>query len=140
MKRTSYWLVDSSKATNNESIPQPPPSRPCSPNSGEPLRLKDLIPLDLKKDGDNNVLCCVTGKTISTQPVIAIKKTRQVMLQSVYDDLVKEHQEYKKSSSMLCPITGRKFKEKDVVVLVKGSSGFAASGKIEVKKYIPTLT
>ena len=50
----------------------------------------------------------------------------------VYDELAKP--------SMTCPVTGKKFKEKDVLELHKGSSGFAASGCVVAKKYNPTLT
>lgn len=144
LKRTSYWLADSKSSTittnKDESIlPSPPPSRPSSPNSGQPLKLKDLIPLEFKKDNDNNITCCVTGKNMSTQNVIVIKKTSQVMLKSSYDELVKGDKE-SSSKNMICPITGKKFKEKDVISLVKASTGFAASGIVEVKTYIPTLT
>jgi len=133
LKRTSYWLTDTSLTTNytTELPPPPPPERPSSPHTGQSLRLKDLVSLDMKKDGDN-FLCAVTEKNISTQPVIVIKKTGQVMLKSVYNELVKP--------TMICPITGIKFKEKDVLELIKASTGFAASGTVEVKQYIPTLT
>jgi hypothetical protein len=54
------------------------------------------------------------------------------MLKSVYEELAKP--------SMVCPVTSRKFKEGDVLGLVCGKSGFAASGVVVAKKYNPTLT
>lgn len=130
-----------------ESLPPPPPERPPSPMSGEPLKLKQLIPLHLVREGNEDnkskrgvgsgestgrILCAVSHKTITTQPTIVIAKTGQVMLKSVYDELAKP--------TMTCPVTGKKFKEKDVVELIKGKSGFAASGTVVATKYNPTLT
>jgi len=74
----------------------------------------------------------VSHKTITTQPTIAIAKTGQVMLKSVYKELAEP--------DMTCPITGKKFKQKDVLELVKGKSGYAASGETVARKYNPTLT
>ena len=54
------------------------------------------------------------------------------MLKSVFNDLAKP--------TMTCPITGKKFKDKDVLDLIKGKSGFAASGDVVARKYNPTLT
>ena len=54
------------------------------------------------------------------------------MLKSVFEELARP--------TMTCPVTGKKFKERDVLELVKGKSGFAASGKVVAKKYNPTLT
>jgi len=41
--------------------------------------------------------------------------------------------------SMQCPITGLPFKMEDIIPLVKASSGFAASGKVEAIKYRPGI-
>lgn len=148
LQRTSYWLSESQPQYTNESKESeirnnPPPDRPASPMSGEPLRLKDLTPITLKrdKDDDNNnqalligskCLCAVSNKVITTQPTILIRKTGVVMLEDVFNKVVK--------SSMVCPITGKKFKEKDVLRLNKCASGFAASGNVVATKYRPTLT
>ena len=153
LSHVSYWLSSSqpNAATATTSggdfdyqkeimaLPSPPPDRPPSPMSGEPLKLKQLIPIHLVHEQDegisNNgerVLCSVSHKRITTQDAVAIKSSGQVMLKSVFDELAKP--------SMICPVTGKKFKDKDVISLVKGKSGFAASGNVEAKKYNPTLT
>ncbi|KAL7529779.1 hypothetical protein ACHAXR_003147 [Thalassiosira sp. AJA248-18] len=126
-------------------LPPAPPERPPSPMSGEPLKLKQLIPLNLVREGAEDakssrskdtstgrILCAVSHKTLTTQPTIVIKNSGQVMLKSVYKELAKP--------TMTCPVTGKKFKEKDVLELIKGKSGFAASGEVVAKKYNPTLT
>jgi nitric oxide synthase-interacting protein len=165
LQHVSYWLASSQpqhvkgKGTSSNdddfdyeseiaALPPMPPDRPPSPYSGEPLKLKQLIPLHLVHEGEENgvgsgiknksnnsgrrILCAVSHKAITTQPTIVLKNTGHVMLQSVYDELAKP--------TMTCPVTGRKFKEKDVLELVRGRSGFAASGEVMAKKYNPTLT
>eukprot|EP00584_Thalassiosira_punctigera_P001443 CAMPEP_0172532370 /NCGR_PEP_ID=MMETSP1067-20121228/5451_1 /TAXON_ID=265564 ORGANISM="Thalassiosira punctigera, Strain Tpunct2005C2" /NCGR_SAMPLE_ID=MMETSP1067 /ASSEMBLY_ACC=CAM_ASM_000444 /LENGTH=370 /DNA_ID=CAMNT_0013316877 /DNA_START=75 /DNA_END=1188 /DNA_ORIENTATION=+ len=162
LKHVSYWLATSQPQHQNggaatdvgdfdyereiAALPPPPPERPSSPNSGEPLRLKQLIPLHLVREGAEDgdaaggkgggatgrILCAVSHKTLSTQPVVVIKKTGQVMLKSAYEELAKP--------TMTCPVTDKRFKEKDVLELVRGRSGYAASGEVVARKYNPTLT
>lgn len=126
---TSYWLSEF-QPEHTESIPDPPPDRPSSPFSGAPLKLKDLQPLVLERSSDGKVLCAVSHKTITTQPVVALHD--HVVLEEVFDSLVKD--------TMICPITGRKLKKKHVLQLQKGRSGFASSGPVVAKKYRPTIT
>jgi nitric oxide synthase-interacting protein len=159
LKEISYWLSESQPEYSEDENCKigkgpPPPERPASPMSGQPLRLKDLIPITLLReecqDGNTNstfsshnpkgkCICAVSKKTITTQEVVAIKKTGVVMLKDVYETVVKRSSSNGKT--MICPITGKPFKEdKDLMELVKGKSGFAASGKVEASKYIPTMT
>uniref|UniRef100_A0A7S2UPF1 Nitric oxide synthase-interacting protein zinc-finger domain-containing protein n=1 Tax=Attheya septentrionalis TaxID=420275 RepID=A0A7S2UPF1_9STRA len=133
LKRTSYWLSEMQPAQQDIlDTDELPPKRPASPMSGEPLRIKDLTPLDLRTDDAGGFTCAVSDKSLTTQPVVAITKSGQVMLKSVFDELARP--------TMTCPITGKKFKEKHVLTLQKGSSGFAASGSVTAKKYRPTMT
>lgn len=158
LQRTSYWLSEAQpqytvESKEDEIRHNPPPDRPGSPMSGEPLRLKDLTPIILMRDIDdisnNNAqtantatssssligsrcLCAVSHKAITTQSAIAIKKTGVVILEDVFNKVVKP--------SMTCPIKGTKFKEKDILQLSKCASGFAASGTVVATKYRPTLT
>jgi hypothetical protein len=156
LSHVSYWLASSQPGAAGTAaaggdddgfdyereimaLPSPPPDRPPSPMSGEPLKLKQLIPLHLvheqdegiKNDG-GRVLCSVSHKRITTQETVAIKSSGQVMLKTVFNELARP--------TMTCPVTGKKFKDKDVITLMKGKSGFAASGNVEAKKYNPTLT
>jgi len=177
LKCTSYWLSECQPSVQdyeNENLgpsplPPPPAERPSSPMTGQPLRLKDLIPITLPREQSNNsaadssndkCICAVSGKAITTQPVVVIKKTGVVILKDVYTSIIlaNHHQDAttitnnnhnydtqlnKKtsSSSLTCPVTGRKFKkDKDVMLLQKGTSGFAASGEVFAKRYRPTLT
>lgn len=145
LKEISYWLSEAQPEYHDEAMGEKirsnmPPERPSSPMSGNPLRLKELVPITLNRgngDGaEGKCLCAVSNKEITTQPVIAIKKTGVVILKDVYDQVVKT----KNGKGMVCPVKGKKFKEKDVIVLSKGKSGFAASGDVVASKYTPTMT
>jgi hypothetical protein len=63
-----------------EDLPPPPAEKSASPMSGQPLKLKQLIPVHLLHEGDGakskgtgKVLCAVSHKQITTQPTICIK-------------------------------------------------------------------
>jgi len=132
LKRTSYWLSQNAPDHVKETLVAPP-ARPPSPMSGQPLRLKDLISLDFKVDEKGGqILCAVSGNALTTQEVVVIKKTRQVMLKEMFEKMAKP--------SMTCPVTGKRFKEKDVLELKKAATGYAASGEVQAKKYRHTLT
>jgi len=158
LQRTSYWLSESQPQEHTEEMKEDeirnnvPRERPCSPMTGNyPLKMKELVPIKLlredkggqeKNDSSSSsaaianvgskCLCCVSNKVISTQQAVAIKKTGAVMLEDVFQKIVKP--------SMTCPVTGKKFKEKDILYLMKCASGFAASGKVVATKYKPTIT
>lgn len=169
LQRTSYWLAESQPQAVNmpprksdgdangddtytatstalvlaASAKKPPPKRPPSPNSQQPLRRKDLIPLALKRNDDDQVVCAVSDKTISTQQALALitvkssagddklaKYPAQVVLEQVYNDLGAEPQ---------CPVTGRKILK--ILKLQKGGSSFASTdGTVLAKQYRPTMT
>lgn len=136
LKRTSYWLaeVQPQVQTNDIETSSPPLKRPPSPNTQLPLGRKDLIELNLKRNSQEQVLCALSDKTITTQPAIALftKKSRpaQVVLEQVYNDLGKDR---------TCPITGKKISK--IIRLQKGGSSFAAAGGVvEAKTYRPTMT
>mmetsp|Transcript_19559 Transcript_19559/g.29002 ORF Transcript_19559/g.29002 Transcript_19559/m.29002 type:complete len:274 (-) Transcript_19559:352-1173(-) len=133
LAHTSYWLAEYQPEHKTELL-EPPPDRPASPYSGNPLKRSQLKPLILKRSDDNNpkVLCTLSEKTISTQPVVALP-SGHVILKQCYDDLVKP--------TMMDPFTSKKIKkEKHVLTLQKGKSGFASSGPVLAKKYRPTIT
>ena len=166
LSKVSPWVAAFTPSAKATAL-QPPPRRPQSPFSGQPLRTKDLIPLgkgihmsrylsfghatttctnnniyqqylDLKRDdssaglgtaGSIKFVCPVSLKTITNQKVVVLKNTGTMMLESVAKDLA--------FKTMTCPITGKKFKESDVIHLAQAASGFSASGAVEASKYRP---
>lgn len=157
IKRTSYWLsecqpqIANNKKLNNISNYPSHITRSdgvSSPMTGFQLRVKDLVPCCLireefssKSDAVTNVgncVCALSRKTITTQPVILIKKSGMVLLKDVYQTLVSNN---KRKGILECPVTGTRFRyPKDILDLQRGTSGFSSSGTVLVKKYQPTLT
>ena len=137
LKGTSYWLPQFQPEHRKEKIAEPP-ARPPSPNTGRPLRLKDLCPVNLKVDQDTaNLLdkkyvCAVSGKQITYQDVVLLKKANAVCLERVWKDLG--------GASMICPLTSEKLKTKDIIKLKKPGSSFAAGGSVQAQKYNHTIT
>jgi nitric oxide synthase-interacting protein len=134
LKRTSYWLAEFQPETDEKAAVPPPPKRPPSPMSQQPLRRKDLIELDLKRNSEDQVLCAVSEKSIVSQQALAlITKSgtpAQVVLEQVYNELGKER---------TCPVTGKKITK--ILKLQTGGSSFAAGGGVvEAKVYRPTMT
>mmetsp|Transcript_19396 Transcript_19396/g.38593 ORF Transcript_19396/g.38593 Transcript_19396/m.38593 type:complete len:305 (-) Transcript_19396:363-1277(-) len=144
LKRTSFWLSDF-RPDHVEGRLEEPPVRPSSPMSGNALRFKDLIPIYLTRENDDSdrrkksngseehvkYQCAVTSKTITSQRVVCIRKSGQVMLRSAFVQFA--------APTMTCPVTGKKFKESHIIELKKASTGFASSGEVTAKKYKPTL-
>lgn len=139
LRQVAPWLPSFTPDAAPASI-KAPPKRPPSPMSGRPLKVADLIPLDLVRESSDKTtalgesvkfICPISRKTISSQEVIAIKKTHQIMLESVARELA--------YPTMTCPVTGTKFKMSDVIPVARTASGFASSGSVEAKKYRPSI-
>ena len=138
-----FWLPQHAPVAPKRATEEPP-KRPASPVTGAPLRVKDLVSLPLTRADSKKVvttnagddvryLCHVSGDEITTQPVLFIRSTGCVVLEAVAKRL-------NVLDSKVCPVTSRKFKEKDVIKLVSGKSAYAASGGTEllVKKHRAT--
>lgn len=134
LSKSSPWLpaftptVDETVAHKKKASGR---NRASSPFSGRPLRAKDLVPLDLKRDpsagdGTARYVCGVSKKVITTQPVVAIKSTHVVMLEEVAKQLA--------YPSQTCPVTNQKFRggREDVLVLQRAISAFAGGGAAEI--------
>lgn len=172
LKRTSYWISNeatkqpkegSSDLTTSsddkmDSAIQPPPERPLSPFTEQPLRRKDIWPVQLLWDDDQTKLvCAISQKTIQSQQAIAywIDKSipGTIVLESVWNDIVVVSSKLHSTTSgndvvkhsvrtaitMKCPNTGKKIKY--TRTLQRSGTSFASSGQnIQVKQYRPTIT
>ena len=142
LQKTSYWLPQFAPAS--EQAAKEPDRRPRSPMSGSFLRAKDLTPLRLVEapgdggagggeGGDARFLCALSRKQIGAQPCVAIKPSGHVFLKSVFESTgVRE--------SGVCPVSGKAFRARDVLELQSGTSGYAASGRVEGRRWTPTGT
>lgn len=137
LKRTSYWVPQFTPA-HREAEVEAPPERPPSPMTGQGLRLKDLFAVSLEVDADTadaqdkKYVCAVSRKQITYQPAVLLKKANCVVLESIFNELVKP--------TMTCPISGEKLRKKDIIHLARSGSSFAAGGTVEVSVYRPTTT
>jgi len=130
---SSFWCPSGHSDSVKTAI-QKPDKRPRSPMSGNPLRLKDLIHLDIPTDphvSEVTYLCAVSKKELKHQKIVLIKSTGQVMLKKCFDELAKP--------DMQCPVTGKTFKDSDVIDLRTGGTGFAAHNAVVAKKYRPSM-
>lgn len=139
LRRVSPWITQFTPSAK-ESTTKEPLKRPPSPFSGNPLRSKDLIPLNLVREteestkgtaGSVRFICPISRKTITNQKVIFIKSTGAYMLDSTAQELA--------CTDMRCPMTGKKFSPEDILQIVPAASGFAASGNVMASKYRPTV-
>ena len=78
LRRTSYWLAEAQPVLSESASEAPISTRPLSPHSQQPLRRKDLWPVQLDFEGDDDdnnqkkkLVCAVTGKPIRTQAALA---------------------------------------------------------------------
>jgi hypothetical protein len=140
LSKQNPWLPGFSSEVAQSSNDKVVRVRPTSPFSQLPLRAKDLIPLTLIKDTGKNegvegtiqYICSVSKKTITSQPVVVLKNTGVVIIESVAEIVV--------YPDGRCPISGQKFKkDKDVLRLLPSSTGFSSSGNVESSKWKPNV-
>jgi len=134
--------------------------RPNSPYTGQPLRTKDLIPINLESEseskakaktnsvttsssnsntantnntnGTTRFICPVSKNVITSQQIILIKTTGVIMPIDVAKTLA--------YPTMTCPITSKPFKEQDILQLNKSISSYSSSGIVEATHYKPAMT
>eukprot|EP00596_Hydrurales_sp_CCMP1899_P002719 CAMPEP_0119037342 /NCGR_PEP_ID=MMETSP1177-20130426/5664_1 /TAXON_ID=2985 /ORGANISM="Ochromonas sp, Strain CCMP1899" /LENGTH=271 /DNA_ID=CAMNT_0006998511 /DNA_START=147 /DNA_END=962 /DNA_ORIENTATION=- len=138
LKKICPWIVDFTPNAAPAEIKEPP-KRPASPFSGRPLRVKDLMPVNLERErkedagrsGIVRFICPVSRKTITNQKTFLIKTTGTFLEEQSYKDLA--------LPTMTCPVTNKSFKKSDVIELVSAASAFAASGNVVAKVHGPTM-
>mmetsp|Transcript_32152 Transcript_32152/g.82337 ORF Transcript_32152/g.82337 Transcript_32152/m.82337 type:complete len:321 (-) Transcript_32152:241-1203(-) len=125
----AYWLP--SKTPEAQAQLEKPSSDVLCPNTGKKLRIKELIPLKFTKvpEGETGrYMDPITKDTFSNKSVlVALKPTGDVILEATYKKLVKPEGNF----------NGKKIRERDVVKLQRGGTGFAAhdGDKVESKKF-----
>ena len=109
-------------------------ARDVAPSTKDDFNSEQKRPKARAADGRSRAqvkyLCHVSGDEITTQPVLLIRNTGCVVLEPVAKRL-------KVLEEKRCPVSGAKFKDKDVVKLKTAVSGYSASGgkDLVVKKY-----
>ena len=110
--------------------------------SGKPLKIKDLIPVKFTTiEGDDKSIitrevrykCAVTHDALGNSvPCAVLRNTGNVVTMDCVEKLIKK--------DMLCPFTGVKLKETDIIPIQRGGTGFAGSGvDLQAKKEGPAM-
>lgn len=112
------------------------------PMSGQPLKSKDLTPVKFTSvAGEEKSLitrevrykCAVTHDALGNSvPCAVLRNTGHVVTMDCVERLIKK--------DMLCPFTGEKLKDSDIIPIQRGGTGFAGSGiELNAKKDGPVM-
>ena len=127
----SFWLPSMCPDAKKSKLVKPDKTVYC-PMSGKPLKVKDLI--DVKwtevKDPDNKksmisrderYQCAVTGDTLyNSTPCAVLRTSGHVVTLECVEKIIKKDWTH--------PLTGQTLAEKDIIKIVRGATGFSASG------------
>ncbi|XP_005991006.1 nitric oxide synthase-interacting protein [Latimeria chalumnae] len=129
----SFWIPSLTPEAKASKIRKPDKCVYC-PMSGMPLKMKDLIPvkftpIDPKLDRvglitrQDRYMCAVTHDVLGNSvPCAVLRPSGVAVTMECVEKLIKK--------DMVDPVTGDKLKEKDIIVLQRGGTGFSGSGAL----------
>ncbi|XP_046441516.1 nitric oxide synthase-interacting protein homolog [Daphnia pulex] len=141
----SFWVPAMTPDAKPIIVPKPSTEIYC-PVSGKLLKIKDLIDVKFTlapKDDDERgkalisrqvrYMCPVTRDVLSNSvPCTILKPTGDVVTTECFEKLIKK--------DMIHPLTGKKLKEKDIITLQRGGTGFASvNDKLEATEARPSM-
>ncbi|XP_053600599.1 nitric oxide synthase-interacting protein homolog [Plodia interpunctella] len=139
----SFWVPSQLPDAKISKVEKPDPTVYC-PISGKPLKMKDLIEVKwtLVKDPDdkksliakeNRYMCPVTHDILGNAvPCAVIRTSGHVVTMECVEKIIKK--------DWLHPLTGDKLKEKDIILLQRGGTGYALTNQnLEGKHERPVL-
>lgn len=133
----SFWVPSLTPVDDKSATLKKPDNKTYCPMSGEQLRVKDLIPIKFTLlHGEQESLivrkaryiCAVTHDVLcNSVPSAVLRPTGDVVTMECVNELIRK--------DMVCPISGIKLKESDIIPLVRGASGYAGTGlKLKAEK------
>ncbi|XP_047517712.1 nitric oxide synthase-interacting protein homolog [Pieris napi] len=139
----SFWIPSQLPDAKISKLQKPDPTVYC-PLSSKPLKMKDLIEVKwtLVKDPDdkksliakeNRYMCPITHDILSNAvPCAVIRTTGHVVTMECVEKIIKK--------DWLHPLTGEKLKEKDIIPMQRGGTGYALTNdNLEAKNARPVL-
>lgn len=139
----SFWVPSQLPDAKVSKLEKPDSTVYC-PISGKPLKMKDLIEVkwtlvndpDDKKSliaKENRYMCPVTHDILSNAvPCAVIRTTGHVVTMECVEKIIK--------NDWLHPLTGDKLKEKDIIPMQRGGTGYALTNQnLEGKNERPVL-
>ncbi len=134
----SFWTPQETPQSEPTILERPDTTVRC-PMSGQPLKLKELIPVKFTLGdgadpmGKHPFICPLSQENITNSVAAAVLRPSGMVISvaSLTNCIEKE---------MICPFTSKTLKPEDIVRLRRASTGFAASGAKVVKKAAPAMT
>jgi len=138
----SFWIPSLTPQAKPTLLKKPDETVRC-PMSGKSLKMTDLIPITftLANDGDKRSLitkdvryiCAVSHDVLNNSvPCAVLKTSGSVVTMECVEKIIKK--------DMIDPTNGKKIREKDIIVLQRGASGFSAAGnKLDAKVDGPAM-
>ncbi|GLV32222.1 uncharacterized protein CBL_11821 [Carabus blaptoides fortunei] len=142
-KLPSFWVPTKTPNSKKEIIKKPDSTILC-PVSAKPLKAKDLIDVKftLVKDPEdkkslivkeNRYMCAVTHDILSNSvPCAVLRPTGDVVTMECVEKIIKK--------DWIHPLTSEKLKEKDIIPMQRGGTGYAqTNANLEGKHQRPVL-
>jgi len=139
----SFWLPSCLPEAKKSKIEKPDKTVYC-PMSRKPLKVKDLVDVQwtLAKDPDDKksliarderYQCAVTGDVLNNSSHCAVlRPTGHVVTVDCVEKIIKKDWQH--------PLTGQSLKEKDIIYIQRGATGFsAANSELEAESYRPAM-
>ncbi|XP_067238134.1 nitric oxide synthase-interacting protein isoform X2 [Chanodichthys erythropterus] len=139
----SFWIPSLTPEAKPTMLKKPSKTVLC-PMSGRPLKMSDLIsvrftPLDPSLDRvalltrQDRYVCAVTKDTLGNSvPSAVLRPSGAVVTMECVEKLIRK--------DMIDPVNGDKLKEKDIIPLQRGGTGFAGSGvDLKAKEARPVM-
>jgi len=141
----SFWIPMLTPQAESSKVEKPDKTIYC-PMSGKPLKFKDMIEVkftlldkaDAQNDGQKLIAkeerykCAVTHDVLNNAtPVAVLKPTGDVVTMECVEKIIKK--------DMIHPLTGQTLKEKDIITLQRGGTGYSATNdQLKATKYRPS--
>lgn len=142
-KLPSFWVPSQLPDAKHSKVEKPDPTVYC-PISGKPIKMKDMIEVkwtlvsdpDDKKSliaKENRYMCPVTHDILGNSvPCAVIRTTGHVVTMECVEKIIKK--------DWIHPLTSEKLKEKDIIPLQRGGTGYALTNEnLQGKNERPVL-
>jgi nitric oxide synthase-interacting protein len=137
----SFWIPSLTPDAKKTLVKKPDKKTYC-PTTGKPLKVKDLLSVSFTRIDDSQdksliskevrYKCAVTHDALGNSvPCAVLKSCGKVVTMDCVERLIKK--------DMLCPITGKKLKDDDIIPLQRGGTGYASVNKLEAKTFNPVM-
>ncbi|XP_019866657.1 nitric oxide synthase-interacting protein homolog [Aethina tumida] len=143
MELPSFWVPTKTPSINKPEIEKPDKTIYC-PISKKPLKAKDLIDVKFTPIKDPNVKkpmvvkedrykCAVTHDVLTNAvPCAVLKPTGDVVTLECVERIIKK--------DWIHPLTGMKLKEKDIIIMQRGGTGYAQTNEnLQARESRPVL-